>query len=132
MLARLRLFSAVALAAAAPIALAQKSMEFRGTIGQQKVAMTLDVEGDAIASGRYRYDSQPVDVPLAEGRFIGSTVILADDDGNVFHLHLKNADGTGTSSLGKAQILTGTMNRDDLELQVIVNRVEASQASKAK
>ena len=98
-------------------------MQFRGTIGQQKVAVTLDVKDDAILSAKYRYESQKAEVPLTDGRFIGSTVVLADEDGNVFHLHLKKADGGGSPTLSGAVTMVGTMNRDDLELPVAVERV---------
>jgi len=109
-------------AVVAGTAVAQKPMEYRGTIGQQKVVMSLVVDDDAVKSGHYRYESQKADVPVSEGRYLGVTVVFADEDGNVFHLHLQG--GSPDGSLAKGKGLVGTMDREGQpQLPVTLERV---------
>jgi hypothetical protein len=118
------LFAMSALHACAQTTLsAQTTTDFRGTIGQQAIRMTVEYSGDVVTGAHLRYENQAGEIALSDGHLIGSTIVMADADGNVFHLHLKRADGSGTSSLEKATAMTGLMNRDELELPVNVQRV---------
>jgi hypothetical protein len=109
--------------AATAVAQKPKPVEYRGTIGQQKVVMTLVVDDDAVKSGSYRYESQRDAVPVREGKYYGVTVVFADDDGNVFHLHLMGGSPDGSFAKGKA--LEGTVNREGQpDLPVKLERVQ--------
>jgi hypothetical protein len=75
-------------------------------------------------STSFQYDSQKDVVPLSESKFYCITVVLADDDGNLLHLHLRRADGGSTASVKETTAVDGTMNRNDLELPVKMERIE--------
>ncbi len=105
------------------VAAAQK-VELRGTVGQQRVVMSIDFDHDSITSATYRYESQKNAVPISESRFLGTTVVLADEDGNVFHLHLLRADGSATTDVKEATRMDGTMDRGDLDLPVKMERMK--------
>jgi hypothetical protein len=102
---------------------AQGTVDFRGTIGQQKVTLSILFNGDTITSAKYQYESQKEAVPVTESKSFGTTIILADDDGNIFHLHMRKADGIATTEVGNATVLDGTMDRDALDLPVKMARV---------
>jgi hypothetical protein len=132
---RLSLILLPAIAALSPHAFAQdgppkppgppQTVSLHGTIGQQKVSMTIQFVGDEVKTAQYQYDSQKDVVPLSEGKFYGTTVILADDDGNVLHLHLLRADGVATGTVKETAAVDGTMNRgDDLELPIKMERLK--------
>jgi hypothetical protein len=95
-----------------------ETIRFHGTIGQQAVMLTLEVQDQLVTEARYKYDSQTAEVPIPESRLFGSTIVLADDDGNNFHLHLQDAAGTSVTSFSKAMKLAGTMDREELDLPV--------------
>lgn len=122
--ARLSVCTAALATLLAPAAWAQGTTQFRGTIGQQKVTLSIQFEGDAVLTAHYRYESQKSDVPVTESKLFGTTVILADDDGNVFHLHLRRADGVATTEVKEAALMDGIMNREDLDLPVKMERVK--------
>jgi hypothetical protein len=102
----------------------EKTVDFRGTIGQQKVMMSILYSGDTITSAKYQYETQKEAVPVTESKSFGTTVILADDDGNVFHLHMRKANGVATTDVGDAMVMDGTMDRDALDLPVKMERVK--------
>jgi hypothetical protein len=95
-----------------------ETMRFHGTIGQQSVTLVLDVKDDLVTDGKYKYDSQKAEVPFSESHLFGATVVLADDDGNNFHLHLQDTSGTSVTTFAKTVRLTGTMQREELDLPV--------------
>jgi hypothetical protein len=103
---------------------AAQTVELRGTIGQQKVTMSIQFDGDTITSAKYKYESQKDAVPVSESKFFGTTVILADDDGNVFHLHMRKADGVSTMEVKDIAKMDGTMDRNELDLPVMMERVK--------
>ena len=102
-----------------------ETMRFHGTIGQQSVTLTLDVKDELITDAKYRYDSQKAVVPFSESHLFGATVVLADDDGNNFHLHLQDGSGTSVTTFAKTLKLTGTMQREELDLPVKLDLVTA-------
>ena len=103
-----------------------QTLRYRGTIGQQTVTITLDVQGDDIRSAVYRYASAKADVEMVEHRVYGTTAVLADDDGNVFHLHLQNKTGEGVKDFASADQLAGTMDRGEIDLPVAMTRLPAT------
>ncbi len=119
---RVSLFLLSAAAVLSPHAFAQK-VDLYGTVGQQKVTMTIEFDGGTIKDASYKYDSQKDAVPVTESKFFGTTVILADDDGNVFHLHMRKPDGMATTEAKEIAMMDGTMDRDDLDLPVKMERV---------
>ena len=102
-----------------------ETMRFHGTVGQRTVTLTLDVKDELVAEAKYKYDNETSAVPVPESRLFGSTMVLADDDGNNFHLHLQNADGASVTTFAKARKLTGTMQREELDLPVKLDLVAA-------
>jgi hypothetical protein len=101
-------------------------MRFQGTIGQRSVTLLLDVKDELVTEAKYKYDNEKSEVPVPESRLFGATVVLADDDGNSFHLHLQDADGTSVTTFAKTRKLTGTMQREDLDLPVKLELVTAA------
>jgi type 1 fimbria pilin len=106
-----------------------ETLHFKGTIGQQSVALTLDVKDDLVTDATYKYDSQKSGVPISESHLFGATVVLADDDGNNFHLHLQDATGTSVTTFAKTLKLTGTMQREELDIPVKLDLVPDSKAT---
>ncbi|AFL86380.1 hypothetical protein Terro_0028 [Terriglobus roseus DSM 18391] len=104
-----------------------ETMRFHGTVGQRSVTLTLDVKDELVAAAKYKYDNEASEVPVPESRLFGSTMVLADDDGNNFHLHLQNADGGSVTAFARTLKLTGTMQREELDLPVKLVLVVASQ-----
>lgn len=102
-----------------------ETMRFHGTIGQRAVTLTLDVKDELVTDAKYQFDSETSEVPVPESRLFGATVVLADDDGNNFHLHLQDAAGTSVTSFAKTLKLTGTMQREELDLPVKLELVPA-------
>jgi energy-converting hydrogenase Eha subunit H len=100
-----------------------ETLRFKGTIGQQNVAMTLEVKDDLVTDATYKYDSQKSVVPISESHLFGATVVLADDDGNNFHLHLQDATGTSVTTFARTVKLTGTMQREELDIPVKLDLV---------
>ena len=103
-----------------------ETLRFKGTIGQQSVTLTLDVKDELVTGAKYRYDSQQSEVPIPESRLFGATVVLADDDGNNFHLHLQDASGGSVTTFARTLKLTGTMQRNDLDLPVKLDLMTAA------
>ncbi len=101
------------------------TMRFHGTIGQRSVTLTLDVRDELVTDAKYKYDSERSEVPVPESRLFGATVVLADDDGNNFHLHLQDAEGASVTTFAKTLKLTGTMQREELDLPVKLELVTA-------
>ncbi|SEB91988.1 hypothetical protein [Terriglobus roseus] len=110
------LFSLAALTLSA--AARAEVMRFHGTIGQRGVTMTLDVKDELVTDAKYKYDNEASELAVSESHLFGATVVLADDDGNNFHLHLQDADGTSVTTFAKTRKLTGTMQREELDLPV--------------
>jgi hypothetical protein len=100
-----------------------ETMRFHGTIGQRSVTLTLDVKDELVTDAKYKYDNEKSEVPVPESRLFGATVVLADEDGNDFHLHLQDAGGTSVTTFARALKLTGTMQRQELDLPVELERV---------
>jgi hypothetical protein len=105
---------------------AKHALQYEGTIGQQHVRLTLQTDGDIVSDADYQYDSQPGKIAFSENRVFGTTIVLADDDGNMFHLHLRNADGTTAPDIAHAQKLDGTMDRGELDLPVNLTRLNGT------
>ena len=76
-----------------------QTMHYAGTVGQQHVAMSLELAGDAVTAGHYTYDAQKSEIRIVDSRVIGSTVVLQDEDGNILHLHFESTAGEKAGSL---------------------------------
>ncbi|MEZ2347504.1 hypothetical protein [Terriglobus sp. RCC_193] len=103
-----------------------ETLRYRGTIGQRTAMITLDVTGENVTDASYRYDRETVTTTFSQAHLMGTTVVLADEDGNIFHLHLQDAAGSGVKDFPHAQQLQGNMTRDELDLPVMLKRVSAS------
>ncbi len=109
---------------------AKHTLQYQGTIGQQHVRLTLQTDGDLVSDAEYEYDRQPGRIAFSENRVFGTTIVLADDDGNMFHLHLRNADGTTAPDIAHALKLDGTMDRGELDLPVNLSRLNSTAQAK--
>ncbi|SDF93221.1 hypothetical protein [Terriglobus roseus] len=103
-----------------------ETLRYRGTIGQRTATITLNVSGDDVTDASYRYDRETATTTFSQAHLMGTTLVLADEDGNIFHLHLQDAAGVGVKDLPHAQQLQGNMTRDELDLPVLLKRAEAS------
>ncbi len=106
--------------------LAQKvdaaDVQYKGTMGEQHVTVSLEIRGESLHGGHYRYDTQASEIRFTEVRFFGTTAVLQDEDGNTLHLHLRRASGEGAPDWAEAAALDGTMVRGDLDLPVKLTR----------
>jgi hypothetical protein len=105
-----------------------ETLRYRGTIGQRAAMVTLNVTGDDVTEASYRYDRESVTTTFSQAHLMGTTLVLADADGNIFHLHLQDTAGSGVKDFPHTQQLQGNMTRDDLDLPVLLKRVYASSA----
>ncbi len=123
---RLSAFLVVLSLCGGPVLYAQKQETpgtvYTGTAGQQHVTVWLDFDGGALRGGRYQYDGQSSTVRFDEVRVFGTTAVLADEDGNTLHLHMKTASGGGTTEWATAAGLEGSLERGDLDLPVTLAR----------
>lgn len=103
-----------------------ETLRYRGTIGQRTATITLNVSGDDVTNASYRFDRETVTSTFSQAHLMGTTLVLADEDGNIFHLHLQDAAGSGVKDFPQAQQLQGNMTRDELDLPVLLKRVNAS------
>ena len=99
-----------------------ETLHYMGTIGQQRVALSLEISGDDVTAGHYAYDAQKSDVRIVDSRLIGSTVVLQDEDGNILHLHFESARGEKAGGWKNAAMLEGTLDRGELDLPVKLTR----------
>jgi hypothetical protein len=125
----LRAFSLATFAAAlacSTLAAAQRAQTLRytGNVGQQHVALLLELADDDVTAGHYTYDAQKSEIRIVDSRVIGSTVVLQDEDGNILHLHFESAAGEKTGGWKNAAMLEGTLDRGDLDLPVKLARSE--------
>lgn len=124
----LRASSVIALAAGlacVPSAAAQQAetLRYTGSVGQQRVALSLEIADESVTAGHYAYDAQKSDIRIVDSRVIGSTVILQDEDGNILHLHFESAKGDKAGGWKNAAMLEGTLDRGELDLPVKLTRV---------
>ena len=119
----LPLFLCVASLSVSGTAAAQRgeTLRYAGTVGQQHVALSLEITGDAVSSGHYAYDRQS-EIRIVDSRVIGSTVVLQDEDGNILHLHFEAAGGAKAGVWKNAAVLEGTLDRGELDLPVKLTR----------
>ena len=115
-------FAAALLSAPHAVAQRPETLHYMGTIGQQRVALSLEISGDDVTAGHYAYDAQKSDVRIVDSRLIGSTVVLQDEDGNILHLHFESARGEKAGGWKNAAMLEGTLDRGDLDLPVKLTR----------
>jgi hypothetical protein len=110
--------------ASSPHAAAQRvqTLHYAGTVGQQHVAMSLELADDAVTAGHYAYDAQKSEIRIVDSRVIGSTVVLQDEDGNILHLHFESAPGEKAGGWKNAALLEGTLDRGELDLPVKLTR----------
>jgi hypothetical protein len=99
-------------------------VDLRGTIGQRKATMSIVFDGDTIAEASYKYDSEKDSVVATDNQFFQTTVLLNDDDGNSFHLHMRRPGGQATMEVKEMVLLDGTMDREELDLPVKMERVK--------
>ena len=114
--------------ACSPFATAQRvqMLQYTGTVGQQRVAMSLQLSDDNVTAGHYAYEAQKSEIRIVDSRVIGSTVVLQDEDGNILHLHFESAPGEKAGGWKTAAVLEGTLDRGELDLPVKLARsVEA-------
>jgi hypothetical protein len=97
-------------------------MTYEGTLGQQRVGMSLVVRGEAVTDGHYFYVSQLTDIALLDSRYFGTTIVLQDEIGGIFHLHFEDGAGRHLVGFEKSEVLVGTMDRGDLDLPVRLRR----------
>lgn len=102
---------------------------YAGTMGQQHVTLSLDVDGNAVRSGHYSYDAQRSDIRIVDSRVFGTTVVLQDEDGNILHLHFQDAHGAGVAGWKAAESLGGTLSRGDLDLPVNLSRAASAKTA---
>ena len=107
-----------------PFAAAQRiqTLHYAGTVGQQHVALSLELSDDTVTAGRYVYDTQKSSIKIVDSRLIGTTVVLQDEDGNILHLHFESAKGEKSGGWAEAAMLEGTLDRGDLDLPVKLTR----------
>ena len=117
-----------AVLASAPFAAAQQAqtLHYTGTVGQQHVALSLEIADDNVTAGHYAYDAQKSDVRIVDSRVIGTTVVLQDEDGNILHLHFESAKGDKAGGWKNAAMLEGTLDRGELDLPVKLTRAAES------
>ena len=99
-----------------------QTLHYAGTMGQQHVAMSLDLSDDDVTAGHYAYDAQKSEIRIVDSRVIGSTVVLQDEDGNILHLHFESAPGEKAGGWKNAAVLEGTLDRGELDLPVKLTR----------
>lgn len=105
----------------------QGPLRYAGTAGQQHITLQLELAGDAVRGGQYRYDGQKSDIRIVDSRQFGTTVVLQDEDGNILHLHFEDAGGEKAGSFQAAAMLEGTLDRGDLDLPIKLKRIEAAE-----
>lgn len=98
-----------------------ETLHYAGTVGQQHVAMQIELLDDAVNSGHYAYDRQG-EIQIVDSRIFGTTVVLQDEDGNILHLHFESAGGAKAGGWKYATMLEGTLARGDLDLPVRLTR----------
>lgn len=103
-----------------------ETLRYRGTIGQRTATITLNVSGDDVTVASYLFDRETATSTFSQAHLMGTTLVLADDDGNIFHLHLQDAAGSGVKDFPQAQQLQGNMTRDELDLPVLLRRINTS------
>ena len=122
---KLRLLFLVGILLAITLVASAETLRYRGTIGQRTATITLNVSGDNVSDASYRYDRETVTSTFAQAHLMGTTLVLADEDGNIFHLHLQDASGGGVKDFPHALQLQGNMTREELDLPVSLKRVDA-------
>lgn len=125
---KLRSLFVVGFLLAITLAAGAETLHYRGTIGQRTATITLNVSRDDVTEASYRFDRETTTSTFSQAHLMGTTLVLADDDGNIFHLHLQDASGSGVKDLAQAQQLQGNMTRDELDLPVLLKRVNPSTA----
>lgn len=108
------------------LAAGAETLRYRGTVGQRSATITLNVSGDDVTNASYRFDRETVTSIFSQSHLMGTTLVLADEDGNIFHLHLQDAAGDGVKDFPHAVQLQGDMTRDELDLPVLLKRVDMS------
>ncbi|MGI4854236.1 MAG: hypothetical protein ACRYF4_09355 [Janthinobacterium lividum] len=102
----------------------QGMLRYAGTVGQQHITLQLELAGDAVRGGQYRYDGQKSNIRFVDSRQFGTTVVLQDEDGNILHLHFEDAGGEKAASFQAAAMLEGTLDRGELDLPIKLKRTE--------
>lgn len=98
------------------------ALRYTGTVGRQRVSLSLQINDDNVSAGHYVYDAQKSEIRIVDSRVIGSTVVLQDEDGNILHLHFESAAGEKTGGWKNAAMLEGTLDRGQLDLPVKLTR----------
>ncbi len=101
-----------------------------GTVGHNKVGMSLGLKGDsAITGGHYFYVHYLKDIPLT-GSIQGGEVTLNAVDGGKFQLRFKGNGSEGGKSLNFSNSvgLEGTWSKGSQKLPVVLNLTDRSQS----
>lgn len=123
---KLRSLFVVGILLAMTLVAGAETLRYRGTIGQRTATITLNVSGDDVTDASYRFDRETVTSTFSQAHLMGTTLVLADEDGNIFHLHLQDTAGGGVKDFPHAQQLQGNMIRDELDLPVLLKRVDTT------
>ncbi|WP_047491152.1 hypothetical protein [Terriglobus sp. TAA 43] len=123
---KLRSLFIVGILLAVTLVASAETLRYRGSIGQRTAMITLNVSGDDVTDASYRYDRETATTTFSQSHLMGTTLVLADEDGNIFHLHLQDAAGDGVKDFPHTQQLQGNMTRDELDLPVLLKRVDTT------
>ncbi len=118
----------VALLSAAQVQ-AESLADLAGTVGHNRVGMTLALKGDKdISGGHYFYVHYLKDIPLT-GSIQGSEVMLKTTDGGTFELRFKGngSEGGKPSTFANSVGLEGTWKKGSQKLLVTLNFTGMSQ-----
>lgn len=116
---------------AAPGGPGDSLLDLAGTVGHNRVGMTLDLKGDNVVSGgHYFYVHYLKDIPLS-GSATGGAVTLKEPNGGTFELHFKGNGSEGGKALNFANSvgLEGTWTKGSQKLPVMLNFTGMSQAA---
>src|SRR5450755_886907 len=111
------------------VAGAESLVGLEGTVGHNRVGMTLNLNGDsAIAGGHYFYVHYLKDIPLT-GSIQGGDVTLNAADGVTLQLHFKGngSEGGKPLSFSSSVGLQGTWTKGSQKLPVMLNFTGISQ-----
>ena len=109
------------LLAARGVAAAESLAGLAGTVGHNRVGMTLELKGEsAISGGHYFYVHYLKDIPLT-GSIQGGEVTLNAVGGGTFQLHFKGNEGGKALNFANSVGLEGTWQKGSQKLPVALN-----------